>query len=301
MNQKPSRTIPVLIIASILLSLGVIAGIFAFISTWHSNLPEPNSEETASIPGESAPYNFNYSWTDQGPYIAHALGGILGSDYTNSYEAFLLNYQLGRRLFEVDFALTTDGEVVLMHTEHEWQHRIRSSDQLEFTSNNFLSSLYDGKFHTMNYQQLIDLMIEYPDFYLITDSKYTDEARINQEFSQIIEYAKSQDPSVLDRFVVQIYHPAMLETVMKLYPWKSIIYTLYQDPNWTPENVVQFAKQSGVQVIAIYTEEITPEIGQLWANAGLTIASFTSNNLNQVDRLRQDCQVKIFYTDFLLP
>lgn len=301
MNQKPSRIIPVLIIASILLSLGVIAGIFAFISTWHSNLPEPNSEEIASTPGESAPYNFDYNWTDQGPYIAHALGGILGSDYTNSYEAFLLNYQLGRRLFEVDFALTTDGEVVLMHTEHEWQHRIRSSDQLEFTSNNFLSSLYDGKFHTMNYQQLIDLMIKYPDFYLITDSKYTDEARINQEFSQIIEYAKTQDPSVLDRFVVQIYHPAMLETVMKLYPWKSIIYTLYQDPNWTPENVVQFAKQSGVQVIAIYTEEVTPEIGQLWANAGLTIASFTSNNLNQVDRLRQDCQVKIFYTDFLLP
>ena len=63
----------------------------------------------------------------------------------------------------------------------------------------------------MDYRTLIDLMISHPDVYLITGSKYLDQANITKEFTQIVAYAKEKDPSVLNRFVIQIYYPEMLE------------------------------------------------------------------------------------------
>lgn len=292
---------PILIIIIIILGIAFCSALFAVIS---QNLRAPSTEvsepTTPAIPGESKPYNFDYSWTDSSPYIAHALGGIFGSNYSNSYEGFLLNYELGQRLFEADFNLTEDGDVVLLHTEEEWKNRLTSNNR-PLTTENFLSALYDNKFHTMDYRTLIDLMISHPDVYLITDSKYLDQANITKEFTQIVAYAKEKDPSVLNRFVIQIYYPEMLNYIMEVYPWKSVIYTLYQNPDWTPESVANFAKESGVKVITIHYSLITPEIAKLWNDADLTVAAFTVNDLSAVNQLRQDYNVKLFYTDYLLP
>ena len=49
------------------------------------------------------------------PLIAHALGRIEGSNYTNSREAMLRAYRRGLRIFEADVSLTADGEPVLVH------------------------------------------------------------------------------------------------------------------------------------------------------------------------------------------
>lgn len=284
----------------------ILIGVFAtslFLFLRNSQIPRDslNTEEVVSIPGDAKPYNFDYSWIEKGPYIAHAMGGIDGSNYSNSYEAFRSNYEAGQRLFEADFSLTDDGDVVLMHTDYEWENRLRSSKDLDFTTKNFLSSLYDGKFHTMDYRKMIDLMIEHPDIYLITDSKYTDRPNVEKEFTQIIEYAQSKDPSVLNRFVIQIYLPEMLDWVMALHPWRSVIYTLYQDPNWTTENVRDFALESGVKVITTGCDWIDDNIAQTWHDAGLTIAAFTTNDLNKVQSLVTTYDVKLFYTDYLLP
>ena len=268
---------------------------------------QPNSEissvtePSSAIPGNTKPYNFDYSWIEKGPYIAHALGGFQGSTYSNSYEAFQFNYEAGQRLFEADFSLTDDGDVVLLHTDYEWENRIRPSDEFAFTTQNFLSFLYDGKYHTMDYRALIDLMIEYPDIYVITDSKYLDQPSVEQEFSQIIEYAKSSsDPSVLDRVVVQIYLPEMLDWVMNLYPWHSVIYTLYQNPNWTIENVRDFATTSGVKVITTHYSWIDTQTASTWRDAGISIAAYTIDTLDKIQELRTEYDVKLFYTNTLL-
>lgn len=265
------------------------------------NLPEI-TQNTHNI-GNQPPYNFNYSWANEHPYIAHALGGIMGETYTNSYEAFLLNYQLGQRVFEIDFMMTDDGETVAMHGEEQWRDNLQDRPDEAFTTNNFLSKLFNDQYHTITYRTIIDIMSKYPDIYLVTNSKYTDEAHVSAEFNQIISYAKEHDPAVLDRFIIQIYHPEMLDWVMELYPWKSVIYTLYQDPNWTPENVVEFAQASGVKIITINGNELNqqPATAELWNDHGLTIAAFTLNDLNFVQKLRRDFGVKLIYTDFLLP
>ena len=123
------RTIskPILItILVIIAALGVAGGITLFI---HNKTNDRNVADdiTVDVPGSEPPYNFDYSWTDTSPYIAHALGGILDSVYTNSYEAFLLNYNLGQRLFEADFNFTENGDLVLLHSNYEWINHIAFS------------------------------------------------------------------------------------------------------------------------------------------------------------------------------
>ena len=48
-------------------------------------------------------------------YMAHALGGIDGENYTNSKEALESSYNKGIRLFEVDINLTADDKLVCVH------------------------------------------------------------------------------------------------------------------------------------------------------------------------------------------
>lgn len=298
--KKPTLIAIITSFCAIAISVGLVFCL-------HHNLlnfdPEnPTTDLESSVPGDAKPYNFDYSWLEKGPYIAHALGEIQDSYYSNSYEAFRFNYEAGQRLFETDFSLTDDGDVVLMHGAHQWETNIRPSDKFAFTTQNFLSFLYDGKFHTLDYRKLIDLMIEYPDVYVITDSKYTDQAKVEQEFSQIIAYAlDSSDPSVLDRFVVQIYLPEMLDWVMALYPWHSVIYTLYQNPDWTAENVRDFSIASGVKVITIHYSWLDEPTAKSWHDAGLTIAAYTVDTLDKIQELRTEYDVKFFYTDNLLP
>lgn len=261
-------------------------------------------------PRSEPPYTFDYSWASNHPYIAHAFGGILGDSYTNSYEAFLLNYRLGHRVFEVDFSLTEDGYTVATHDADHWRksttipldaeiktYPIESKD---FTYDNFMSSLSQGKYHTVDLSLLFQLLQEYPDIYIVTDTKYVDQEDVEQQFSAFVTTASATDLSLLDRFIVQIYKPEMLDWIMKIYPWKSVIYTLYQDPDWTPENVLAFSKASGVKLITMWDTYLTADIANLWKPAGLKIATHTLNNLARAEASRAR-GADVIYTDFLLP
>ena len=58
--------------------------------------------------------NDSYDWTKY-DLIAHAGGGIDEKTYTNSVEAFKLNYENGFRLFEFDIAITSENILVARH------------------------------------------------------------------------------------------------------------------------------------------------------------------------------------------
>ena len=70
--------------------------------------------------------------------IMHAMGGIDGNDYTNSLEAFERHYARGRRVFEVDFALTNDNKVVAKH-----------SKKINLSQQEFLSRKIMGKYQSV--------------------------------------------------------------------------------------------------------------------------------------------------------
>lgn len=261
---------------------------------------EIETEVAPTIPGDSKPYNFDYSWMDEGPYIAHAMGSILGDVYTNSYEAFLLNYQLGQRLFEIDFVYTSDDEIVAAHYADPWHTSTGAANNVDFSYANVRTYPLEGKYHALDYRHTIDLLIEHPDIYLITDTKYSDQATVERQFTEMVTYAQSVDETVLDRLVIQIYNQEMLDWVMAIYPWKSVIYTLYGDPTWTPENVLAFSQESGIKIITMWGDWVTDEVLDLWLPNGINVGAHTIDNYDEAMNLL-DRGVSLIYTNFLIP
>lgn len=270
---------------------------------------------SASIEPAASTYDgFDYSWVDLDPYIAHAFGGILGDSYTNSHEAFLLNYQLSHRVFEVDFFITDDGKTVAAHDAEHWQSTAVAQNDAEvkptnlastdFTHANFMSSLWQGKYHPVDLDLLFQILQEYPDVYIVTDTKFSDEENVRKQFSAFVEAANKIDPTLLDHFIPQIYHPEMFDWIMEIYPWKSVIYTLYQSTNWTPENVITFAEKSGVKFITLWdtwlNEYLTTEDIANWKSAGILIATHTINQYARAENSRTR-GADVVYTDFLHP
>ena len=304
MKKKNWLRITIITLAILALTISVGAVIL-------NNIKNRSDTTTINdVPGSEPPYNFDYSWADNNPYIAHAMDGIMGKSYTNSYEAFLLNYQLGHRIFEVDFFLTDDGYNIAAHDAEHWRNNatippdaeIRSStfDTKKFTYDNFMSSLWYGEYHAIDLSILFDLLQEYPDVYIVTDTKYSDETNVRKQFSSFVEAANAVDPSLLDRFIIQIYNQEMLDWVMDVHAWKSIIYTLYQDPNWTPENVLAFSESTGVKFITMWDSYLTPEISKIWKPANIRIATHTLNSLARAKQSRTR-GADVIYTDFLIP
>lgn len=300
---------PILISAIILLAVAsIISGLIFLLH--NNNLPQDNTPVNSTPINSEPPYNFDYSWANANHYIARAFGGILGDSYTNSYEAFLLNYQLGHRVFEVDFSITDDGYTVAAHDTDTWSSsttippdaeiKTYPIEDKQFTYDNFMSSLSHGKYHTVDLDILFSLLQKYPDIYIVTDTKYADETNVRKQFSAFVATANTINPELLDRFIVQIYQPEMLDWVMDIYPWKSVIYTLYQNTDWTPENILAFSKASGVKFITMWDTWLTAEISNLWKPTGIKIATHTLNSLARA----QDSQSRgadVIYTDFLLP
>lgn len=245
-------------------------------------------------------YSFDYTWTEEvPPLIAHAFGGIEDAVYTNSLEAFYHNYNLGHRVFEVDFFLTTPPEntLVATHDEGDWHTQIGEVIPMNYT--NFMGKKLYGSYTALDYAGVIDLMIEYPDIYIITDMKLIDKASVYLQFSQLVRYAESKDPSVLDRMIPQVYHEDMLDWVMDVHTFKSAILSLYQI-YWTPESVCEISRNTGIKYITVEYTRLTPEIATLWKEAGLSIACHTLNNPVQAQEAFS-MGVDYIYTDFLTP
>lgn len=200
----------------------------------------------------------------------------------------------------MDFYYTDDDILGAVHDDSLWRIKTGASSDTEFSHSNFRSTLIEQKYHALDYRQVIDLMAQYPDIYILTDTKYTDQATVTRQFSDFVAYAKTVDESVLNRFIVQIYHQAMLDWVMAVYPWKSVLYTLYADPTWTPENVVTFAETSGVKLITMWGHWVTDDLTELWLPKGINIAAHTINDYGTAQRLLEK-GVSAIYTDFLLP
>lgn len=271
-------------------------------------------DSTPVEPAASTYDGFDYSWVDLEPYVAHAFGGILGDSYTNSYEAFLLNYQLGHRIFEVDFSITDDGKTVAAHDSEHWRANAvvqnstnakpSSASSADFTYANFMSSLWQGKYHSVDLDLLFKILQEYPDIYIVTDTKFSDEENVRKQFTAFVEAAKAIDIALLDHFIPQIYIPEMFDWIMDIHPWKSVIYTLYISPSWTPENVITFAKESGVKFITLWNswlnEKLTAEEIASWESAGLIIATHTVNDFETAEEAFARGATNV-YTDCLLP
>lgn len=236
---------------------------------------------------------FHYDWTKD-PYIAHALGGIDGNSYTNSKEAFVQNYNAGHRVFEVGLRLTKDGKLVAVHDLPV------NKDGEPMTAKEFKKYKVQGKYTSLTFQDIALFMKKHPDIYLVTDSKETDPALIAQQFSRIVEVANKVDPEVLTRIIPQIYHMEMYDTVMNIYNWDSMIFTLYALGDFSEREVVDFAYQRGIGVITTHIGKDQSMFFHELYERDIKVYMHTFNTKEEEAALKQR-GVWGLYTDFLTP
>lgn len=217
------------------------------------------------------------------------MGSIRDQPYTNAYEAMIANYEKGTRVFEIDFMLTSDRKAV---ARHEWtanmSKMLGQDEQLPedrqagaLTHDEFMNTPILGMYQPMDADGIIDVLAEYPDMYIVTDTKEQKDEDIQQVLQSLVDAAKEHDPSVLDRVVVQIYNEPMLETVKEVYAFPSIIYTLYATQD-TEAQVVDFVQKNDIDAVTMPEYKVNQNFVAKLNSAGSVTYVHTINDTEQV-------------------
>ncbi len=245
-------------------------------------------------------YVIQHKWYNQYTYIAHAMGRIDGKDYTNSKDAFEKTYQEGHRVFEVDFSITSDNQIVL---KHDWtsEHGLPDFEEGYIpTLQEFKEAKIWGKYTTMDMADLLQIMVEYPDIYIVTDSKSGEYKEVVEQFRQMKEmlqkYSERERKSIQKRIIVQIYNDDMYAGVESVMHFDNYIYTLYQRGCNNLEQLTEFCIKNQIQVVTIPYTWWTEEIQETLEEQGLSVWVHTINSKEQVDEFAGN-GVNGFYTD----
>lgn len=217
--------------------------------------------------------------------IAHAMGSIGEQTYTNAYEAMVANYELGTRVFEIDLMLTEDRKVV---ARHEWSksmtEKLGQRDKLpedkqsvRLSHEEFINTPILEHYQPMDIEAIMDMMMRHPDLFIVTDTKEQEERDIYDLFTEIVKAAKQRGPELLDRVVVQIYNEPMLDMIQDIYPFESIIYTLYatQDP---PSKITAFVKNHNINAVTMPEYKVSPNFVAKLRQAGAVTYVHTIND-----------------------
>lgn len=245
----------------------------------------------------------SYNVWEGSTLVGHSFGKIDEYAYTGSLEAFYANYERGYRTFEVDLYMTSDNKVVL---RHDWDHAIQeniSSENIP-TEEEFLKIPLCGRYTPMTFGDLCNIMKEYPDIWIVTDSKYIEKEEIEIQFQDMIDTARKLGAEeVLDRLIIQIYNEEMYETLKDIYPFKSFIFTLYQRWNNSAEQFTELSRwcvANDVDVFTIDAWKVTEEILDIAERYQVDVYVHTVND-SEVAQKFLDEGVRGIYTDSINP
>lgn len=226
------------------------------------------------------------------PMVLHAMGEIDGLPYSNSKEAFEKHYSNGQRIFETDFCLTADDRMVARHDWGEgWQDGI--DEEHIPTESIFLSKPIYGKYTPLSLEDVIRLMQQYPDAYIVSDTKDEQADLARKEIGIIVQTAKEmQAEEVLDRFVVQIYSPTMYESIKDLHHFPNYIFTLYMI--WTKDegeftSYCRFCNANGIKTIAMWDYRLrdNPHLAEIAKEYGVEIYVHTVNDQTTAEEAKE--------------
>ncbi|PEB55358.1 hypothetical protein CON65_24440 [Bacillus pseudomycoides] len=243
--------------------------------------------------------------------IAHAMGSVkakgINQRFTNSKEALLDNYNEGIRAFETDLNLTSDDRLVARHDWKDYLYQTLGQKKPEGVGTNkplsyksFKSLMIHDTIHPLDFEEIIQIMKEKKDIYLVTDTKDNNLDIIKKQFKYIVNKTKEVDESILNRIIVQVYTRDMYDMVEQIHHFDKVIYTLYQSAD-TNEQIRDFVKDHD-NVFAI---TFSPDLWEKRKNAIPMIKDMGKkvymNTFNTEEELASYRSIGVdgFYTDEL--
>ena len=243
-------------------------------------------------------------WSDDTMLIAHAMGSIDQESYTNSLEAFIENYAKGFRVFEVDFSLTSDGLPAATHDWAKFAGFIGEDPETYSppTLAEFKEKRILGSYTPVGFDDIVRLMVKYPDIRIITDTKGGEMDVTRRTFEALLSIASGIDASVLDRIVPQIYNNEMLDVILDIYPWKSVIYTMYALPEgMSRAEAFRYGYKRGIRVFTTGMNTTEPLFLELIRLTGCRLYRHTINDWEYYRTNKARGELWGIYTDNLSP
>ena len=117
------------------------------------------------------------------------MGSIGEQPYTNAYEAMVVNYEKGTRVFEIDLMLTEDRKVVArhdggMHSLGQKEKLPEDKQAARLSHEEFINTPILEQYQPMDIEGIMDMMERHPDIYIVTDTKEQEDQDIQHLFTE---------------------------------------------------------------------------------------------------------------------
>jgi glycerophosphoryl diester phosphodiesterase len=242
-------------------------------------------------PGAAAP------WLRCAPSMAHALGGLDSVIYTNSREAFEVNYARGFRFFETDVRQTSDGRLVLAH---DWTTADRQRVPAEGpTLDEFRQSRIYGRYTPLTLTDLLALLQQHPDVRVTLDLKEQRSWKLRaQMLRDVVKTVQSVDPALLKRVIPQVWSSEDAAAATALYPW-PLIYSIHESRE-SNDAIVADVRRLRIAAVVLNRFRLSPAFAQRLRDAGAVVYLSTANVIGEV-KVYRAWGVDGFVTDALPP
>ncbi|MDD5803228.1 phosphatidylinositol-specific phospholipase C/glycerophosphodiester phosphodiesterase family protein [Blautia sp. HCP3S3_H10_1] len=235
-------------------------------------------ESNADIPVNIPEFNWeNYN------IITHALGGMDGLTYLNSRESFINYYDKGCRLFEVDLTQTSDGVWVCRHNWKEPLGQWEGEERKVLSSEEFLNTPIYGKYTPLTFEDLLKLLDEHPDAFVMLDSKQysvRNYQRTLDDYAQYREIAINAGiEHTLGQIIPEIYNSAMYPGTALLYKFPAYIYSLWQEYSADElREIADFCQNSKIKAVTIYKDYWSEDVQKIFDERDILVYIYTIND-----------------------
>ena len=240
---------------------------------------------SSAVTRTAAARTTGFSWTDHRT-IAHALGGLDGKEYLNSRESFLSMHNQGVRLFELDLSRTSDGVWVCRHNWNESMGQWEGTGKKVLTERAFTSNKIYGKYTPMTLEDFFLLLKDYPDAFVMIDSKQYSVRNYQMTLEDYCEYVEIAQAAgageVLDQIIPEIYSKTMFPGTAMIYSFPSYIYSLWQEYSTEDlEEIASFCREKKIPAATIYWKYWSDEAEEIFEKQGIHLYVYTVNDRNQ--------------------
>ncbi len=204
--------------------------------------------------------------------IAHGGGSYLGYNTTNSVEALDSAVQKGYTLVELDFELTTDDKLALLH---DWPQGgtyylgLESGEPVSYEE--YLNCKIMDKFTPLTIERIAEVLEANPELRIVTDTK--------EENIIVLTKISEACPQILNQFIPQIYQYDELEQVKEL-GYEQVILTCYKHPSaMKVKELISFAQKNELFAITMPYEFMEKGYAKKLEEAGVRVYFHTVNSL----------------------
>jgi FG-GAP-like repeat len=194
-------------------------------------------------------------------FVAHAFGSIDGHTYTNSLEAFERNYARGFRVFEVDHVLLGDGTALAAHDHTEGSYGLTK----HFRESTWADIVRAGRKYLDTYtvlrsQEILRLMIDHPDIYIVGDFKYSRTELLRAYVRQANALGR---PDLLERLFPHVATQEELYSHWAYYPLRNYVMALYMTQGkgtYEDWKTIDFVKRNKVPAVMMWWRDRDPSL-----------------------------------------